>query len=117
MNNTPARETRIRSQDEFSAVFSLGNRFKSRHSIFIYKKNNQACSRLGVVVSKKCFKSAVARNYIKRLHKEVFRSSEISQKYDIVVVSKRSIAGLPKEQLYTNMKSQWNTFLKCLSNS
>jgi len=117
MSGVLARETRIRSKEEFSLVFSSGRRYKTAHTIFIYKANNLNCSRLGVVVSKKCFKNAVARNYVKRLHKESFRAIELSGNYDIVAVSKKSVSNLAQEKLYENTKKQWNTFVKCLSSS
>lgn len=56
----------------------------------LYRPNNLAHARLGLVVSKKISKRAVDRNFIKRTVRELFRlhASELSH-VDIVVRSRQ----------------------------
>ncbi len=59
----------------------------------VYVRNNESgFARLGMVVSKKTIPKAVARNFAKRLVREVFRCNFPSgQALDVVVRAKRQL--------------------------
>lgn len=59
--------------DEFSSVFSFRRRFFSERLALHSMPNELGYPRLGIVVSKKTAKRAVARNYMRRVLREWFR--------------------------------------------
>lgn len=82
--------TRLTIADDFSSVFILKKRF-SGHFINIFHKPNQLeFNRFGLIVSKKINKKAVARNYMKRVIRDVFRQFNNSNKLDIVIQVKKN---------------------------
>jgi ribonuclease P protein component len=64
---------KLRKTDEFSSVFSFRRRINGKYLTVFYMPNALEYARLGVVVSKKIVRRAVARNYIKRVIRELFR--------------------------------------------
>lgn len=77
---------RLLKADDFSSVFLFRKvRFGTYIKIY-YKPNELNNSRLGLIVSKKTHKSAVKRNYMKRLLRELFRLNYYAwNNYDIVI--------------------------------
>jgi ribonuclease P protein component len=59
--------------DEFSSVFSFRRRIFGECLAMYYKPNSLGYARLGIVVSKKTARRAVARNYMRRVLREWFR--------------------------------------------
>jgi ribonuclease P protein component len=64
---------KLRKTDEFSSVFSFRRRINGKYLTVFYMPNSMEYARLGIVVSKKIVRRAVARNYIKRVIRELFR--------------------------------------------
>ena len=62
--------------DDFSSVFNLRKRIASRHLVMRYRLNEANMPRLGLIVSKKTAKSAVQRNYMRRVLRELFRLNQ-----------------------------------------
>jgi len=82
---------RIRQRIDFEQAFSA-QRFTNKWFIIYVRKNEQGCSRLGLVVSKKTMAKAVTRNFAKRLVREVFRCNfSAEQSLDVVVRARRKI--------------------------
>lgn len=77
--------------DEISSVFSFNSRFSSEHFQVLAKPGPHEFGRLAVIVSKKTARLATARNYNKRIAREVFRlhQHELSG-LDIVVRVRKS---------------------------
>lgn len=65
---------RLSKAEEFNAVFAVRRRLSSPHFQLSYRPNDGRTARLGVVVAKKHVVRAVARNLIKRICRESFRS-------------------------------------------
>jgi ribonuclease P protein component len=85
------REYRLTRRAEFDAVFAHGQSRAGLHITLIAKPSEAGVPRLGLVVGKKVARSAVRRNYMKRLLRETFRSSrEELQPVDLVAVVKRA---------------------------
>ncbi|UGQ49326.1 ribonuclease P protein component [Massilia endophytica] len=63
--------------DEFSSVFRLRPAQKSAHFVLYTRQNQLPHARLGVVVAKRLAPRAVTRNTIKRVSRELFRTSSL----------------------------------------
>jgi ribonuclease P protein component len=82
---------RIRQRAEFEQAFRA-DRLTNKWFMVYVRKNESGFSRLGLVVSKKTMPKAVARNFTKRLIRELFRKSFSSeQALDVVVRVRRQI--------------------------
>lgn len=90
---------RLKNRYEFQVVFQSDLRVVSRYFVLYYSPNENEYFRLGVVVSKRSVKSAVRRNTIKRLVKEIVRpqSSSVAG-FDLVILARQSASSLRKEQ-------------------
>lgn len=67
------RTQRLLKTDDFSSVFRLRQSRTQRWFQVYVRPNGGQPARLGLVVGKRTAKRAVARNYIKRTVREVFR--------------------------------------------
>jgi ribonuclease P protein component len=75
----------------------------------IYARPN-ACNhaRIGLLVSKKAMKQAVARNRIKRIVRESFRAHvEQLKAYDIIYVARSSLQYADNKQVFSNLHELW----------
>ena len=68
---------KLKKTDEFSSVFSFRRRFHGKFLAVHYMPNLLHHPRIGIVVSKKLARRAVARNYMKRVVRELFRLSRL----------------------------------------
>ena len=81
---------RIRRRAEFQRVFDAGVRASGRLMTLVIRRNDLDVTRLGLVVSRK-LGSAVRRNRLKRLAREVFRHNKIEPGFDIVLIPRREM--------------------------
>ena len=72
-----ARAKRIVKTDEFSSVFRLRPVHRTAHFVLYARSNALPHARLGVVVAKRFAPRAVTRNTIKRITRELFRTSAL----------------------------------------
>lgn len=91
LGQTLAFGRRIRQRTEFEQAFRA-NRLTNKWFMVYVRKNESGFARLGLVVSKKTIPKAVARNFAKRLVREVFRR-DFPAEYalDVVVRARRQI--------------------------
>lgn len=84
----PKRERLLKRRD-FIQLSRKGNIHQTAHFKIVFMENGLGMTRLGITVGKRVG-SAVRRNRIKRLIREVFRQekSRFPQGYDIVVTAK-----------------------------
>lgn len=83
-----ARVRRIVKTDEFSSVFRLRPTQKTAHFVLYTRPNDLPHARLGVVAAKRFAPRAVTRNTIKRMTRELFRTSNLAQVDCIVRLSR-----------------------------
>jgi len=83
-----ARARRIVKTDEFSSVFRLRPTQKTAHFVLYTRPNDLPHARLGVVAAKRFAPRAVTRNTIKRMTRELFRTSPLAQVDCIVRLSR-----------------------------
>ncbi len=81
------RALRLRKSSDFQRVRQQGQSIASRLLILAWTSNSVSNVRIGFVVSKRISKSAVQRNYVKRLLSEALRPvlADLPQNYDIVL--------------------------------
>lgn len=77
VTNTLPREKRIVKTDDFSSVFRLRPVRRTAHFVLYAKPRQLAQARLGMVIAKRFAPRAVTRNLIKRLSREIFRTSQL----------------------------------------
>ncbi|MCE9632887.1 MAG: ribonuclease P protein component [Methylophilales bacterium] len=86
---------KLKKTDEFSSVFSFRRRIHGKFLAIHHMPNNLGYPRIGVVVSKKLARRAVARNYMKRVVRELFRLNRLNiGAVDIVVRISQSFSKL-----------------------
>jgi len=83
-----ARIRRIVKTDEFSSVFRLRPVQKTSHFMLYVRDNQLQHARLGVVAAKRLAPRAVTRNTIKRMTRELFRTTPLPAIDCIVRLSK-----------------------------
>lgn len=76
MNNTYPKSERLKSKKSIELLFSEGQSVSKYPLRLVYVENsleNEELIKFGVSVSKKYFKKAVDRNYLKRVLRECYR--------------------------------------------
>lgn len=84
------KEKRLRNTKDFKRVYQKGSFFSVEFFSVNFLPNRSKQSRLGIVVTKKVEKGAVARNKIKRRFREASRSlyDAIPAGYDVIITVK-----------------------------
>ncbi len=73
----------------------MGNRLDTENFTVIYNPNSFGFPRLGLVVGKRSSKSAVERNRVKRIFREIFRRNKnLFDSFDVVFLTKKKIETL-----------------------
>ncbi|MEE3003508.1 MAG: ribonuclease P protein component [Pseudomonadota bacterium] len=105
----------LRSSSEFSEVYLSGKKIILKNFIYIYLKKKSGDPKLGVVVSKKCFKNATDRNHTKRICKEVFRKMlPILGPVEVIVIAKKNYSSTMKQKRFEQVNNDWEKFIKCV---
>ncbi len=103
-----ARPLRIRTADQYQAVFNHPHRFSADNLVALCQHNTLDHARLGVSVSKASFKLAIDRNTVKRIIRESFRLRQASLKgLDIVIVVKQPRSTFSKRELRECIERLW----------
>ena len=107
---TYPKELRIRKSSEYEAIFKNSKRLRTRHFDILYTQNSLGYARAGLVVGKKNVRSAVKRNRIKRVVREVFRNNKsLFDSLDLVFLAKKGCEELnysvAKREIQDNIRS------------
>jgi ribonuclease P protein component len=82
-----SRRSRLIKKQDFEFVFEKPHKLKRKYLIILYRSNQLACSRLGVITAKQYLKRAVDRNRVRRVIRESFRHQQALLKgLDIIVM-------------------------------
>lgn len=80
------RRIRLTRTDDFSSVFDFRKRLSGHYLLIYYRPNQLMNARLGLIVSRKNEKSSVARNYMRRVLREIFRHQQTQLAgWDVVI--------------------------------
>ena len=113
MKETFSARERIRKKRDFLFLYKEGKRYKGKYFNLIYFPNNLSFSRTGIIVSKK-IGSAVTRNKIKRLMRELFRRNKgfLKEHLDIIILIKKEIRDTPWPDLQKSYLAAINSIYK-----
>jgi len=110
------KKQRLQNAREFDYVFERARRSSNRCFTVLARANTNTAStpRLGLIISKRCAKSAVRRNRLKRLIRESFRRNKEDLKgLDIVVLGKAAAVSKTNQELLTLLNRHWKDLIKC----
>jgi ribonuclease P protein component len=83
------RQARLTEARDFQQVFAVATRLAGAYLVLLYCKNSLDHARLGLAISGKHVKKAVARNRIKRRIRESFRlQRQQLANMDIIILSR-----------------------------
>ncbi len=116
VGNLLSRAQRLRAPSEFKHVYQSkqwGGSDYFTFNVLAHELGEGSASRLGVTVSKKVAKQAVARNRIKRQVKEFYRHHcESLLAADLVITAKPSCAKASDTQRQQSLEQLWQKILK-----
>ena len=115
-----ARQYRLLHSREFQRVFS-NTQCKSTDRLLTLLAVNNKCgfARLGLAISKKRIKTAVAWNRLKRLVRDSFRRHRKElHSMDIVVIGHTRAAEVSNQEIYDSLNQHWEKLTaKCKNSS
>lgn len=93
---------RLRKSNDFRRVFARGRRKATRFFVIYILPNRLDCSRLGIQVRRR-IGTAVTRNRIKRMVREVFRKikGDFRQPVDLILIAEQEMAQMRRPQFET----------------
>ena len=103
-------ENRLKNERDFERVYKKGGFAQGKYLKLNLLENKARRQRASVVVSKKLEKSAVKRNRIKRVYREVLKVflADLDKNYDLVLTPKKESFDVPLEEL----KEDFSNILK-----
>ena len=110
---------RLKTSAEFDHVFAQPWRSGSKYFTVLARTNTLPRARLGLIVSKRCAKSAVKRNRLKRLIRESFRQTRGQLNgVDVVVIGKPAAAqNNDNVELLSVLRRHWRDIKQCKQSS
>jgi ribonuclease P protein component len=119
-NSCFTRQQRLLHSREFQHVFN-NTQYKSADSLLVLLAADNDCdqARLGLALSKKRIKTAVARNRLKRLIRESFRRHRHElPSIDIIVIGQTRAEQVSNQVIYDCLDVHWkNLTARCKKSS
>ena len=107
------RKHRLSDSTEFDAVFKAGRRSRDAQFVVLAARNNKSHPRLGLALSRKTVRGAVARNKVKRMARESFRHhAKALSGLDIVIMPQKKIALAAGKSGKATTPAKWDDWLK-----
>jgi ribonuclease P protein component len=105
------KKNRLLATEEFNRVYTGSPKTVShQYYVLLIKENELENARLGISLSKKKVKRAVARNKIKRTIRESFRLNQFSLKgIDIIILPRMGIDKVDRRVLKKSLDEKWKT--------
>ncbi len=109
------KANRLRLKTDFARVYKAGRPFQDRYFKIFVLANDQGTPRLGLVVGKSLGKAA-ARNRIKRILRECFRThKQLLGNLDLVIFPKPSALELSNKELYESFQKSLQALARSTS--
>ena len=103
------RRQRLLTSDQYRQVFAKGRRSGDRLFTVLGVPNGGRAPRIGLAISKKAAKLAVARNRLKRLARETFRQLDDLPAWDFVVMARHSAVTSRNDQVIASLRQHFQT--------
>jgi len=109
-----AKTSRLLNAKDYKQVFDNARlKVSTPELLFLAHPNQSDHARLGLVIAKKHVKLAVGRNRIKRVVRDSFRHHQCELAgLDIVVLARKGLATLDKQQLHHSCRQMWQQLQK-----
>jgi ribonuclease P protein component len=102
------RRTRLTSRNAFAQVFARPVKSSDQYFTVLARPNALGYPRLGLAISRKVAKSAVARNRLKRIVRESFRRHQSwLGGLDCVVMGRAGLAEPDNAVLFDSLQRHW----------
>ncbi|MDX1515553.1 MAG: ribonuclease P protein component [Woeseiaceae bacterium] len=103
-----SKDNRLPDAASFDRVFEKARRSGDRWFTVLSRSNDLQRARLGLAISKKHCKRAVARNRLKRIVRESFRQHlrELDG-LDIVVMNRAAACDAASKELFASLEQHW----------
>jgi ribonuclease P protein component len=113
------RTARLLKPAQFRHVFAGSERVTDRYFTVLGASNSHGQARLGLAISRRAARRAVARNRIKRVIRDSFRQRRASlPAIDIVVMARPVAADVEREELRRALDKLWQRLVKrCATSS
>ena len=102
---------------DYDRVFDNPVRSSDRYFTVLARPNSLQNARLGMAFSKKRVKLAVARNRLKRISRESFRLTQLTEEslnIDYIVLAGGQCAAATNQQLFHSLEKHWQQLkIKC----
>ena len=105
---TFGKDRRLLKASEYKEVFD-NNVFRVAHPkhLLMVKPNGTEVSRLGLVVGKKNVPTAVGRNRVKRVVREIFRTTPLPLHVDIIFLARKDADKLSSVEMAALTQQSW----------
>lgn len=106
------RTHRLLSKAEFKNIFDQAHKINQKYLLALFKPNQKANARLGLIVGKRVAKHAVTRNQIKRVIRESFRLYQDRLiGLDVVIIARQQCDTQDKAKLREGLDKLWEKLL------
>ena len=113
VNASFPRSARLLHQEDYRRVFRGSLRFTDAFFTVLAHRNSLEVARLGLSIPKKCAKKAVARNRLKRVIREEFRTHrQALMGQDILVLCRPKAAEATKDLLASALLKHWQAIIE-----
>ncbi|HRE53258.1 MAG TPA: ribonuclease P protein component [Candidatus Competibacter sp.] len=100
-------------RNAFAGVFAQPTKSSDRYFTVLTRPNDLAHPRLGLAISRKVAKSAVARNRLKRIARESFRRRQGQlDGLDCVVMARSGASEQDNAVLFASLERHWRRFAR-----
>jgi len=111
------KKNRIGNRKVIDRLFRKGKLFKNHFFIFKYEQAVNGPSQFAVSVSKKIYKKAVKRNYLRRQIQESLRLNlpSLKQNFIALIIVRSAVAD--QKTTFQEIKESINTFFKTITSN
>jgi len=103
-----SKSARLLKTSDYDYVFQAPIKIHQPLATLYARSNNLKHARLGLLVSKRALRHAVARNRVKRLVRESFRLHGAQLKdYDIIFVARAALLNADNASITTGLAQMW----------